>query len=462
MRRALAKKRLRQAVERFRTRFGDQPTQALNALLPASALTRAVAEEVGAHRERLYPPLTTVGLFVGQALSPDGACQDAVARHLSERTARGQAACSLNTGPYCRARARLPLALLRRLAVEVGEGLERASPEGWKWRGRKVLLMDGTGISMADSAANQARYPQSGQQEPGLGFPLALVVALISLGTGAVLRWASGPCKGKATGEQALFRQLMPYLSAGDIVLADRYHCTYFTVAMLAERGVDVLTRQHQRRITDFRRGERLGRGDRLVRWVRPQRPRWMDRETYARMPEALWLRQTRVAGRILVTTLTDARAVSTLELDALYRRRWQIEVDLRSIKAVMGMDVLAAKSPEMIDKEIAAHLLAYNLVRALMARAAAGAQVLARALSFKASLQLLLAFEQQLRFAAGRRATLMIAHLLGAIARLRLPIRPGRVEPRAVKRRPKPHALLTVPRHIARSALLQTRRATA
>lgn len=417
-----------------------------------------VEEETGSYRDRTYPPLTTLGLFLGQALSPDGACQDAVARHLSKRVARGAAPCSLNTGPYCKARQRLPLALIERLATAAGERLEAASASDWKWRGRAVKLLDGTTVSMPDTSANQAEYPQSGEQKPGLGFPLTMLVALISFSTGAVLRWANGSCRGKGTGEQALFRFLMPHLTEGDIILADRYYCTYFTVAMLIERGVDILSRQHQRRFTDFRKGTRLGKRDRLVTWDRPQRPQWMDAATYERMPEQLTLRQTEVAGRILVTTLTDADGVTPLDLDALYRSRWQVEVDLRSIKAVLGMDILRAKSPAMIVKEIAAHLLAYNLVCGLMARAAVGRQVIARSISFKGSLQLLLAFQQQLRWSGRKSIAVMGAHLLGAIGLMTLPIRPGRVEPHAIKRRPKGHALLTMPRHVAREQIMQTR----
>lgn len=423
----------------------------MHEVLPADGLARVLEEEVGPHRQRIYPPLTVLGLFIGQALSADGACQDAVGRNLSDRCAQGQAPCSLNTGPYCKARQRLPLGLINRLGVSVGEALERAAPAQWQWRGRSVKLMDGTTVSMPDTAANQTAYPQSGAQPPGLGFPLAMVVALISLSTGAVLNWALGPCRGKHTGESALFRALLPQLQAGDIVLADRYHCNYFTVALLRERGVDLVTRQHARRLTDFRRGKRLGRRDRLVQWRRPQRPGWMDAQTYARMPETLTLRQVKVAGRVVVSTLSDGRSVSAADLDALYRRRWQVEVDLRSIKAEMGMDCVRAKSALMVDKEIGVYLLAYNLVCALMARAGAAAQVTARALSFKATLQLLLAFQQHLRLSAARTATVMTAHLLGAISMLELPIRPDRVEPHAIKRRPKRHRLLTVPRQVAR-----------
>jgi hypothetical protein len=451
----IAKKRLRHAVARFKRDFADQPTRALDDLLSHEMVCTMVDEEVGAYRERIYPPLTTLGLFIGQALSADGACQDAVARHQSERSAHGARPCSVNSGPYCKARRRLPLSLIARLASEVGERLEVMSRQSWKWRGRSVKLLDGTTISMPDTEANQAAYPQSGEQQPGLGFPLAMLVALISLSTGAVLRWASGPCRGKGSGEQALFRALIPNLSLGDIILVDRYHCTYFTVAMLSAHGVDILTRQHQRRITDFRQGHHLGPRDQLVTWHCPQRPAWMDHETYAHMPKQLTVRQIEVAGRVLVTTLTDAQGVSPLDLDTLYRQRWQVEVDLRSIKAVMGMDILRAKSPHMIDKEMAVYLLAYNLVRGLMVRAAAGTNRIARALSFKATLQLFVAFQPQLHKAVGKRAHLIRAHLLNAVSAMILPIRPGRVEPRAIKRRPKNHALLTVPRDMARAAII-------
>lgn len=256
------KKRLRHAGARFKQDFADQPTRALDDLLSHAMVCTLVDEEVGASRERISPPLTTLGLCIGQALSADGACQDAVARHQSERSAHGARPCSVNSGPYCKARRRLPLSLIERLASSVGERLEVMSRQSWKWRGRSVKLLDGTTISMPDTEANQAAYPQSGEQQPGLGFPLAMLVDLISLSTGAVLRWASGPCRGKGSGEQALFRSLIPHLSLGDIILVDRYHCTYFTVAMLSTHGVDILTRQHHRRITDFRQGHHLGHRD--------------------------------------------------------------------------------------------------------------------------------------------------------------------------------------------------------
>lgn len=442
----------------MRAQFAQQGAHGLAGELSATELERVVHAHAGAYRDRLYPPLRTLSLFMDQALSADAACQDAVARHLSERTASGEALCSLNTGPYCKARARLPIGLVHELQRTLGQRLERAQPRYWRWRGRSVKLLDGTTVSMPDTRANQAQYPQSGTQKPGLGFPIAQVVALISMGTGAVLDWAIGPCRGKGTGEQALFRQLHPSLERGDVLIADRYYCTYWTLAALQARGVEVITRQHARRLHDFRCGRRLGRHDHEVYWERPKCPRWMDEATYAQVPERLRVRETRIGGRVLVSTVLDAHHVPAQEIDALYRGRWQIELDLRAIKAVMGMDILRCKSPEMVRKEIAVYLLAYNLVRAVMAKAAALAGVLARALSFKGTLRVLGAYHEQLRRVGRRRRRIMLAHMLGAISTLRLPDRPGRVEPRAIKRRPKPHPLLLVPRSLARLRLLLPR----
>lgn len=455
----IPKKRLLASIAHFKQRIADDVTTHLSEAVPTNRLKTLLELEASEHRERLYPPLTTLGLFIEQSLSPDGACQDAVARHLSARTARAQSPCSLNTGPYCKARRRLSLSLIEQLAVIVGERLEQAAPKDWRWRGRRVKLLDGTTVSMPDTTANQTAFPQSGEQRPGLGFPVAQLVGLISLATGAVLGFATGSTKGKGSGEQALFRQLMPQLDGGDIILVDRYHCTYFTLAMLMERGADIVTRQHQRRLTSPSAiVKRLSNGDELVRWLRPQRPKWMSLQTYDELPEELTVRQTTVGHRMLVSTLTDPK-VTVADLDALYKQRWQIEVDLRAIKSDIGMGILRGKSPEMVKKEIAVHLLAYNLIRALMARAAAIAHVLPRALSFKAAVQLWHAFSAQWRWKLATTALSGTDKLVSAIASRRIRHRPNRVEPHAIKRRPTTHAYLTVPRNDARNAILNARK---
>lgn len=450
------KQRLVEQVRRFRARFVQSVGAVLGDVIPRQALVQWVLEEAGAYRERIYNPFTTLTLFIEQVLGADHSCQDAVARGLSARVALGQPPCSLNTGPYCKARLRLPLALLTRLAREVGSQLGAGQPEAWRGRGREVKLIDGTTVSMPDTEANQTRFPQSREQRPGLGFPLARLVVIVSLSCGAVLEWALGPCEGKKTGETALLWQLAAHLRRGDVVIADGYYAGYFMIAALVALGVDVVMPPHHRRHTDFRRGVTLGARDHVVTWVRPQRPDWMDEATYATMPETLVVRECRVGGRTLVTTLTDARATPKPELTALYRSRWQVELDLRAIKAVMQMDILRCKTPTMVEKEIAAHLLAYNLVRAVMAQAACAHNVLPRQLSFKAALQLLNAFEINLRHCPRRGLAMRHAPLLAGLAQRRLPHRPDRVEPRAVKRRPKPHRLLTKPRAVLRERLIK------
>jgi hypothetical protein len=432
--------------------------EALSNVLASGDLERLVQQHGGQYRDRVYPPLRTLGLFIDQALSADGACQDAVARNLSERTSRGASRCSLNTGPYCKARRRLPRELIVQVHRALARRMEQVQPSGWRWHGRSVKLVDGTTVSMPDTPANQEAFPQSSSQQPGLGFPLARVVAIISLGHGAPLDWAMAACQGKDTGEQALLRELCGSLQAGDVVLADRLYGDYWTLAMLKARGIDLLACHNARRSFDFRCGKRLGRNDHIVHWKRPQCPPWMDKGGYAKLPETLAVREVRVNGRVLVTTLLDARAATPVELDRLYASRWNVEVDLRSIKAEMGMDILRCKSPEMVRKELAVYLLAYSLVRAVMAQAASLAHVLARALSFKGAMQVLSAYHQQLRHSAGKRISVMIVHVLGALAVLRLPSRPNRFEPRAIKRRPKPHRLLMIPRHLARLQLAHQR----
>lgn len=450
------KKRLLEQVQRFRARFAQQAQVVLGDVIPKSLLKRCAREEAGVYRERIYDPFTTLTLFVEQILGGDRSCQDAVARGLSGRVALGKTPCSLNTGPYCKARARLPLSLPQRLAREVGARLCAQQPAAWRWRGREVKLIDGTTVSMPDTAANQARFPQSREQKPGLGFPLARLVAIVSLSCGAVSAWAIGPCEGKKTGETALLWSLLARFARGDVAIADGYYAGYFLIAGLIAQGVDILMPQHHRRATDFRRGQRLGARDHLVTWIRPKRPTWMDEATYATTPVALTMRECRAGGRTLVTTFTDARSVPKPALVELYSQRWQVELDLRAIKAVMQMDILRCKTPVMVEKEIAVHLLAYNLVRTVMAQAATAHNVLPRQLSFKAGLQLLNAFEMNLRHCSSASLAQRRAELLAGIAQCRLAHRPNRVEPRAVKRRPKPYGLLTKPRPVLRQYLLR------
>ena len=423
-------------------------------VISQTRLEELIERHAAGYRHRVYPPLVTLGLFVEQAISSDPACQDAVGCGLSQRTSLGLAPSSLNTGSYCKARQRLPLSLIEAVAQEVAVAAQTGASAHWSWRGRQIKLIDGTTVSMPDTPASQAVFPQNHQQQPGLGFPLARIVGVIPLASGCVNRWTVSACEGRGTHELLHLWRLRDAFEPGDVAIADRAYCSYFLLASLQQRGVDAVLREHQRRKSERARVVRIGINDQLLTWDKPARPSWMDPATYAAMPDQLTVRQVRDRDWRIITTLTDPAATSAPEIAWLYRQRWQIELDFRSIKCVMQMDILRCKTPQMVEKEIAAHLLGYNLIRAAMTQAACQSGRLPRQLSFAAArravacLQQTLRHDPHLKFASARHA------LLQRIAYWRIPHRPNRIEPRAVKRRPKPHPLLTVPRHIARQQL--------
>jgi hypothetical protein len=436
-------------------------------LLDPNTVAHVLEENHVRFRDRIFTPLVTLWTFLSQVLSPDHSCREAVARLIAFRVARGEKPCGPETGSYCKARQRLPLKVLTDLVRGTGQQLDEQATDAWTWNGRRVQLVDGSTVSMPDTAANQQAFPQPRTQKAGVGFPLARLVAVISLATGAVRDLALGPYQGKQTGETALFRALWDRFIPSDIVVGDRYFASFFGIAPLLARGVDGLFRMHQRRNYDFRRGRRLGVEDHVVRWTKPSRPEWMDEALYAQLPEELLIRELRVKVQragfrveelVLVTTLLDPQEYSKEEVADLYLKRWNIELDLRSIKSVMKMDVLRCETPGMVEKEVWMHLLAYNLIRGLMARAAAAHGKEPRCLSFKGALQALGAFREGLQWTRGRRRRLLWEALLGVVASYEVGDRPNRVEPRAIKRRPKPHKLLNEPRGQARERLLKKR----
>jgi hypothetical protein len=450
-------------VEAFLRQFAQAPGLPFADVLHAGLVEQTLAQCAASGRDSTYTPAITLALFVGQAIDPDPSLRRAVARLIEQRRSQGLPRCSAETGGYCEARKRLPEAVLQHLACAVGVNAMLDAPPRWCWRGRDVKIVDGSTLSMPDTPANQAVYPQASTQKHGLGFPIMRFVVLFSLAVGTVLAAAYGPYQGKETGETALFRTLHDHLDERDIVLADRYFCSYFEIALLRQRGVDAVFRLHHRRHVNFRCGHRLGLGDHVVTWFKPQRPTWMDEATYCQIPDELTLRLLRIrvpaemrhvyrARQIdVATTLLDASEFPKKAIEALYRERWHAELDLRSLKCVMQLDVLRGKSPAMVQKEFWAHLLAYNLVRKVMAQAAQTHNTSARHISFKGTLQTLLAFEPLLRQSPRARLSEEINELFAAIATHRVGDRPGRLEPRRKKRRPKPYPLLRKPRKLAR-----------
>jgi hypothetical protein len=434
-------------------------------VLDAEMVEAAVASSGVGFNERIFTPFITLCLFLSQVIDPDHSCRAAVARMIVWMAIRGRKPCAAETGSYVDARKRLPLKAIVILVHRTARKVDEAGRPEWLWKKRTVVLVDGTTVSMPDTAEDQVEFPQSRSQGVGLGFPVARVLAIISLATGVVRDLAMGPYKGKETGEPALFRTLLDGLEAGEVVLGDRYFASYFMLAELIGRGVDGLFRMHQRRKFDFRRGRVLGAEDHVVVWKKPARPAWMDEETYARVPDELRIRELRFrVGRpgyrvdevVLVTTMLDPEGYSKEELAELYHQRWNIELDLRSIKSVMQMDVLRCKSPEMVRKEVWIHILAYNLIRGVMAKAAEAHDLRPRQLSFKGALQTMTAFQGAVARAKGEERERLVREMLRAIAEHRVADRPGRAEPRANKRRPKPQKYLMEPRKQARKRLLQ------
>ncbi len=423
-----------EAVEFFNVLTSEELLQTTEALLPE-------------HRERLYPPTVTLSMFMRQTLEADGSCQKAVNGWAAQRAADGLRACSVRTGGYCRARQRLPLQMVSGLARHTGRLLSEQAHAHWRWRGRAVKLVDGTGLSMPDTPENQAVYPQPSSQARGVGFPLARLVMVICLATGAALDAAIGAHQGKGSGELGLVRQVLGSLRAGDVMLADALYCNYFLIATLMAAGVDVLFEQNGSRITDFRRGHSLGTRDHIVRWPKPpSRPQWMTPEQYAQAPAELVLRECKVRHQVLVTTLLEHRRIRKDDLSQLYARRWNVELDLRNLKTTTGMDVLRCQTPQMNDKQLWAHLLAYNVIRLLMAQAASNAGKDPRELSFKHTVQLWTEW-----VARGLSAAHDDGRLFILIAQTTVGHRPGRIEPRMRKRRPKPYPWLKTPRDHAR-----------
>jgi hypothetical protein len=416
-------------------------------------------------RDRIFSPAITLWVFLAQVLSADHSCREAVAKLNFWRMARRLKPCSPEAGRYCEARQRLPEPLLAELVRSTGQELSEKADAAWQWLGRVVKVVDGTTVTMADTRENQAAYPQARTQAPGVGFPIARIVGVFSLAVGVVVDAAIGPYKGKRTGENNLFRSLLGCFLPSEIALADSYYASFWDFALLSERRVDLVARTHHKRKVDFRRGLKLGRYDRVVRYVKPpQPPAWLDRAIYERLPDSLpirqlryWVEQPGFRTRVitLATTLLDVNLYSADELSNLYRRRWQAELNLRSLKTHLQMEHLRAKKPDTVRKEFYAHLLAYNLIRGTIQEAAAAAGVAPHQLSFKGALQSINAF-LGLVAADSRHAARHYTALLWMIAAHRVADRPDRIEPRLLKRRPKPHKLLQEPRAAARSRLRQ------
>jgi len=451
--------RFRQQMSFLRRQFLQDGSLPFSTVLSESVVAHALAAIDVYWMDRIYSPLVTLWVFLGQVLSADHSCRAAVARLIAHRVSGGQSPCSAETGAYCQARKRLPEAFFSGVARWTGCALESKVNSNWRWKRRRVYIYDGSSVSMPDTPANQRDYPQPDTQKPGLGFPLARIAAVFSLSCGAVLDLGICRYAGKGQSELGLLRTLWNVFAPGDVMLADRLMCAWTEMAMLKQRGVDCVCRLTSHRTADFRRGQRLGHDDHLVTWLKPTKPRSMDRQTYDGLPEFLTIRETRVhiqqAGfrtttLVIATTLLDSQEVTQADLAQLYRARWNAELDLRSLKRTLQMDVLRCKTPELVRKEIWTHVLAYNLIRTIMAQAATKHGMEPRSISFKGAVQTLGAFQPVIAIQGEHDSTArgrLYQQLLDAIAVHRVADRPDRYEPRLRKRRPKHYGFLRKPR---------------
>jgi len=398
----------------------------------------------------------TLWAFLGQVLQ-DGkqrSCNAAVTHATRRRLEHGVSPPSPDSGEYCRARQKLKAPVLRQLVGQMAEAMALSVPVHWLWHGRHVKLVDGFTFTMPDTPANQKVFPQQKTQKPGVGFPIARTCAVLSLADACIHDVAMGPYAGKETGETALLRKVLNCFEPGDVMLADRYFCSFFMLALLKSLGVDVCMSLHQRRKIDPAKVKWLGDNDCIDTWHRPQRAKWMRPELYASLPERMAIRivafnvtsDHQTEPLMVVTTLVDPETYPATAIAKLYGYRWCVELDIFSIKQMLNLDHLRCKSPEMIAREFWVTLLAYNMVRWVCAQAACVHGKLARQMSFTLACNTLLS-QWLMPPEASIRQTLGRYNLL-QIASNEVADRPGRIEPRVVKRRPKKYTLMTRPRH--------------
>lgn len=431
----------------------------------------------GEEADAVYTPGITLWGLLSQVFfkAEQRSCLGAVVRIAALWLTLGRTVSSTNTGAYCRARRKISAEVLRKISGAIATHAARESPaEGGEERtpdaglgpaseyvGGRLIMVDGFTITAADTADNQAEYPQNPAQKAGLGFPILRGVALICMRTGLLLDADVGPYSGKGTGETALLWKLLGALRGGDVLIADSYYCTYWLLAACRARAVHVVMRNHHLRDDSPEDARRLVRGECLACWARPPRPDWMDEATYATMPASLEVRLVesineqagqRTEKITIATTLLDYKLYDAAWLAGIYRGRWRVELDLRAIKVTLGMDILRAKTPAMVRTELWSCLLVYNLIRESMLQAACASGRGCRTLSLTATLQMLgnLWLSSAIHHFAGELHILFRTHQVA----LTVGNRPDRNEPRVNKRRPKLIALMTKPRHEYRAKL--------
>jgi hypothetical protein len=431
-------------------------------VLPEAVVQQVLQDQGVKYREMLYTPMVVLWTWLSQVLDSDKSLSHAVKRVIAWIAAAQADVPSADTGAYSKARKRLPLGVLKPLLRQTATELTAQIKPEQQWCGRRVKAYDGTTVLMSDTPANQAAYPQHSNQKVGCGFPLAKLVVWFCATTGAVLEVAIAAF---STSEWQLSRQLYATLQREEVVVADSAYGTYVDLALVRSQGADAVFRKHHARHCDFRRGKKLGIGDHIVQWQRPARcPPSMSLSDFEALPESIEVREVHLLIQqpgfrpkeiILVTTLLDPKHYSKAKLAELYQLRWQAtEVNLKHLKTTLKMEMIAAKTPEMVQKDIYMHLLAYNLLRTLMWQSVQSTAVSPLRLSLQQTRQQFNHFRPQFAMATGQQRRQFYTTLLKVISTLLVPLRPNRVEPRVVKRRPKPFPRMQQPRSVLKTKL--------
>ncbi len=451
------RQKLTEKLRKIRDKSISQLGECFGQFIPTDALQSGPSGHFS--RERLYSKTNTFWGFFTQILDADGGCQEVVRKFQAVSSAKSMSIPSSSTAAYCKARQRFPIESLNHILNHTAAKLQRRTTTQ-RLNGRRVVVVDGTGLTMPDTQVNQARWPQQSQQKSGCGFPQARLSACFCLQSGALLSYRLGNRKQQ---ELPLLREQWATFKAGDIILGDKAYCSYYDIAKFQSQGVDVVVTLGIRKPTTQSDAVAiLGDNDLLVCWPRPKQAKQLSysEAEWSTLPEGLLMRQIKVRVSTpgfrakdfyIVTTLTDPKQFSSQDIAALYFQRWDVELFLRDLKTTMGMDILRCKTPAMVEKEIMMHLIVYNCIRLLMNQAAEQQQSEQRCISFKAAAQALrqwqpLLDDTQLNSIEQRR---LMALLVDVIAAKSIHQRPGRREPRCVKRRPKPYALMTAPRHL-------------
>ncbi len=421
-------------------------------ILSSSEICSIIERHTPEHRERIFTPTKTLAMFIKQALNVDRSCTRAVNEFIIDNISALPKNISKSTGSFCRSRQKLPLELIIELVRFTGRSVKEKMSNSNKIDGN-VYLIDGTTFTLPDTIKNQDKYPQQVSQKEGLGFPICRTLGVLCLESGAIVNAKIAPYKGKGADEHSMLRAVLNTFEKGDLVIGDALYSSYWLLAYLKQNGIYGVFQQNGGRAkkTDFRVGKKLAKNDHIVTYSRPQKPKWMTTEQYEATPKTLKIRELKVKHKTLVTTLLQEKIHSKNDISELYQSRWNIEVDFRNLKTTMGMAELSCKSPEMCEKEIWIYFLANNLIRILMAQTAKDFDLEIRNLSFKNTLQIWNSVSSKFKD-----AIVLIKNFFFLIAGHRVGNRPGRVEPRARKRRASAYSLLMVPRHIAKAVILK------